>query len=123
MRSLSRSVPQRPWGGNSISNAPVIDFAMDIVELEGRPLAKRGKLSGSKRVLRCPSCYRYELLPLKDRKTPCPGLTGSGRSCGATYEGLLNPLMKEGRMFSKLPRPKAIRSYVLQQMGFFEVLT
>lgn len=109
--------------GTSISNAPVIDFAMDIVEVEGRPLAKRGKLSGSKRVLRCPSCYRYELLPLKDRKTPCPGLTGSGRPCGATYEDLLIPLMKEGRMFSKLPRPKAIRSYVLQQMRFFEVLT
>ena len=34
--------------GTCISNAPVVDFAMDIMEIEGNPLAKRGKLSGAK---------------------------------------------------------------------------
>ncbi|MDO8683704.1 MAG: nicotinate phosphoribosyltransferase, partial [Armatimonadota bacterium] len=29
--------------GTSISNAPVIDFALDIVDIEGKPVAKRGK--------------------------------------------------------------------------------
>ncbi|CUT04482.1 nicotinate phosphoribosyltransferase [Candidatus Chrysopegis kryptomonas] len=34
--------------GTTISSAPVLDFAMDIVEIEGKPIAKRGKLSGEK---------------------------------------------------------------------------
>ena len=36
--------------GGSIANAPVIDFALDIVEIEGRAIAKRGKRSGVKQV-------------------------------------------------------------------------
>jgi len=36
--------------GGAIANAPVIDFSMDIVEIEGRPSAKRGKRSGAKQV-------------------------------------------------------------------------
>jgi len=36
--------------GGAIANAPVIDFAMDIVEIEGEPKAKRGKRSGTKQV-------------------------------------------------------------------------
>jgi len=36
--------------GGAIANAPVIDFAMDIVEMEGRPHAKRGRRSGAKQV-------------------------------------------------------------------------
>lgn len=38
--------------GGSIANAPVIDFAMDIVEIEGVPKAKRGKRCGVKQVYR-----------------------------------------------------------------------
>ena len=36
--------------GGSIANAPVIDFAMDIVEIDGEAKAKRGKRSGVKQV-------------------------------------------------------------------------
>jgi nicotinate phosphoribosyltransferase len=36
--------------GGAIANAPVIDFAMDIVEIDGVPKAKRGKRSGAKQV-------------------------------------------------------------------------
>jgi nicotinate phosphoribosyltransferase len=107
--------------GTSVSNAPVIDFAMDIIEVEGRPFAKRGKLSGAKRVLRCPSCHHYEIIPLNERKTTCPGLTGSGQVCGASYEDLLVPLMEKGKLFSKMPSAKAIRGYVLNQMRFLEI--
>ena len=38
--------------GTSIANAPVLNFALDIVEIDGRPMAKRGKWSGAKDVLR-----------------------------------------------------------------------
>ena len=36
--------------GGAIANAPVIDFGMDIVEIGGKPKAKRGKRSGVKQV-------------------------------------------------------------------------
>jgi nicotinate phosphoribosyltransferase len=36
--------------GGAIANAPVIDFGMDIVEIEGEAKAKRGKRSGAKQV-------------------------------------------------------------------------
>src|SRR5262245_1115246 len=42
--------------GTSIANAPVLNFALDIMEIEGRPIAKRGKWSGAKNVLRCGGC-------------------------------------------------------------------
>jgi nicotinate phosphoribosyltransferase len=36
--------------GGAIANAPVIDFGLDIVEIDGEPRAKRGKRSGAKQV-------------------------------------------------------------------------
>ena len=38
--------------GGYVSNADPVDFALDIVEVEGEPAAKRGKLSGAKQVYR-----------------------------------------------------------------------
>src|SRR2546421_432077 len=40
--------------GTSIANAPVLNLGLDIMEIEGRPMAKRGKWSGAKDVLRRP---------------------------------------------------------------------
>ena len=37
--------------GGSIAAAPVVDFSLDIVEVNGEPRAKRGKWSGRKRLL------------------------------------------------------------------------
>jgi nicotinate phosphoribosyltransferase len=47
--------------GGAIANAPVIDFAMDIVEIEGKPIAKRGKRSGTKQVYAFPGGKRQTL--------------------------------------------------------------
>jgi len=44
--------------GGAIANAPVIDFAMDIVEREGTHCAKRGKRGGVKQVYLMPSGER-----------------------------------------------------------------
>ncbi|WP_231184968.1 nicotinate phosphoribosyltransferase [Haladaptatus sp. DYF46] len=38
--------------GSHISNAEPVDFALDIVEVDGEPISKRGKLSGRKQVYR-----------------------------------------------------------------------
>ncbi len=38
--------------GGHIANADPLDFALDIVQLDGEPAAKRGKLTGTKSVYR-----------------------------------------------------------------------
>ena len=48
--------------GGTIANAPVIDFAMDIVEINGVICAKRGKRSGVKQVYELPDRYHIVLL-------------------------------------------------------------
>lgn len=50
--------------GGAIANAPVIDFAMDIVDIDGVPKAKRGKRSGVKQVYELGS-YGHRTLPVK----------------------------------------------------------
>ncbi len=55
--------------GGTIANAPVIDFALDIVEIEGEAKAKRGKRSGVKQVYELSSGKRT-VLPVAS-KMPC----------------------------------------------------
>ncbi len=95
--------------GTFISNAPVIDFSMDIVEVDGRPLAKRGKWSGAKRVIRCPACGRRDILPLSDARERC--------ACGGTLSDRLQPLVEAGTLVRGLPAPNEIRQFVLRQLA------
>lgn len=94
--------------GTSISNAPTVDFSMDIVEVEGKPLAKRGKWSGAKEVWRCQSCFTDKILPLNMSPPPC--------TCGGRYEPLLFPLIRDGKVVRDLPKPKEIREDVLKEI-------
>jgi len=55
--------------GGAIANAPVIDFGMDFVEIEGRPKAKRGKMSGRKQVYIQPDGSHY-VLPVSHKAPP-----------------------------------------------------
>ncbi len=48
--------------GGAIAGAPVIDFAMDIVQIEGVMCSKRGKKSGVKQVYELPDRYHVVLL-------------------------------------------------------------
>jgi nicotinate phosphoribosyltransferase len=106
--------------GTSIINARVIDFAMDIVEIDGKPLAKRGKMSGSKRVLRCPKYFQDKLVPFKKKS----GRTTKGLdrcSCGNQLNKLLLPFIQEKKILCKLPTPRVIREYVLKQLLHFDL--
>ena len=97
--------------GTCLSNAPTVNFALDIVEVEGKPIAKRGRLSGRKKVWRCMECMVDIVSPYRVEKAPkCP-------ECGREMEELLKPLIIDGRLKSKLPAPKEIRRYVLSQLG------
>lgn len=58
--------------GGAIANAPVIDFAMDIVSIDGVPCAKRGKKSGTKQVWQLPG-EKHLVLPA-DKPGPDGGL-------------------------------------------------
>jgi len=95
--------------GTAISNAPTVDFAMDIIEVEGKPAAKRGKLSEKKQVWRCPKCLVDTVLPFESPKPKCP-------TCGSATQPMLKPLIKEGKIVAKLPKPKMIRTYTLEQL-------
>jgi len=106
--------------GTSITNARVIDFAMDIVEIDKKPLAKRGKMSGSKRVLRCQNCLEDKMIPLKkNRGKSTPRVDRC--SCGGRFKDLLIPFMQGGKILWDLHRPQAIREHVLKQLPHFDL--
>lgn len=70
--------------GGYISNATPVDFALDIVEVEGEPAAKRGKLSGVKEVYRTEDGGHHV------------GLRGS--EAPADAEKLFEPLLRDGEL-------------------------
>ena len=94
--------------GTSISNAPVVDYAMDIMEVEGKPQAKRGKWSGSKRVLRCPGCGKRKIVPNDKDKHVC--------LCGKRFEDILIPVLDKGKQIIKLEPPSKLRKMVLENI-------
>jgi nicotinate phosphoribosyltransferase len=100
--------------GTSVSNAPTIDFAMDIVEIDGKLCAKRGKMGGKKEVWRCRECLTDTVLPFDAKAPSCP-------RCGGKTESMLKPLIKNGKIVAILPKPKEIRKYVLKQLEKLEI--
>jgi nicotinate phosphoribosyltransferase len=103
--------------GSAISAAPIVDFSMDIVEVEGRPLAKRGKWSGAKQVWRCPQCGADALLPLAEDGSAELAEDGPACPCGGRREPLLQLLLTGGRIAAELPPPVAIRERALRQVA------
>lgn len=94
--------------GTAISAAPVVDFSMDIIEVDGEPIAKRGKLSGSKSVYRCGDCFETTICPSGNKPTQC--------KCRRIQKEILVSSLSKGRMLDKLPTPKEIRDFVLRQL-------
>jgi len=70
--------------GGYVSNADPVDFALDIVKVDGEPAAKRGKLSGAKQVYRTPDGGHH--VGLADHDGPEDG------------EPLLEPLLEDGEI-------------------------
>jgi len=99
--------------GTWISNAPVVDFALDIVEIDGRPIAKKGKLSGKKQVWRCSSCGFTRVLPWSEKFSFC--------QCGGETRPLLKLMVDQGRIVEPPPPAGKIREFVLQQIEKVEI--
>ncbi len=109
VRTLSEGGVDGFGVGTSVSNAPVVDFALDIVEKEGKPVAKRGKLGGKKEVWRCENCLLdYVLL----EGVPSPSCS----KCGNKTKPLLVKLLESGHPTSPLPTPDQIREHVIDQL-------
>jgi nicotinate phosphoribosyltransferase len=100
--------------GTCISNAPVVNFALDLVEIDGRPLAKRGKLSGRKAVFGCPACDAWAVQPAG---RPAPACA----ACGAATVALLRPLLRNGRLVRELPPVRDLRARVLERLQRVEL--
>ncbi len=81
--------------GGHISNATPVDFALDIVEVEGEPAAKRGKLSGTKQAYRTADGGHH--VGLADRSGPADG------------EALLEPLIEDGTVVREFDIDEASR--------------
>ena len=114
IRALSEAGADAFGVGTYVSNAPTIDFAMDIVEIDGKICAKRGKLGGKKEVWRCPECLTDIVLPVGSQEPKCP-------KCGGETEQMLKPLIENGKIVARLPKPEEIRRYVLKQLEKVEM--
>jgi nicotinate phosphoribosyltransferase len=77
---------------------------MDIVEIEGEPVAKRGKMSGAKQLWRDPATLRDAVLPLGVEPSE-PGRVA-----------MLQPLMEHGHLLSEAPAAREIREHLLRQL-------
>ncbi len=95
--------------GTAISNARVIDFGLDIVEVEGDPIAKRGKESGAKQLYVCKDCGKRLITLFTKLLKACP-------HCKGKVEPKLIQFLKQGQLMRDLPRPQEIREYVLSQL-------
>jgi len=97
--------------GTSVSNAPTVDYSMDLVEVKGKPTSKRGKYGGRKQVWRCGRCSSWEvaLFAEGDDRRKCG-------SCGDTMEPMLQKVVSDGKIKLPLPKASAIRNYVLSQL-------
>lgn len=97
--------------GTSISSAPVVNFAMDIVEIEGQPVTKRGKHSGRKQLWACPACGSRRVLPHSKPPSVC--------ECGAEPLGMVQPLISRGELCIKRPEVREIKAYCADQLARF----
>ncbi len=98
--------------GTSISSAATIDFSMDIVEIEGKPIAKKGKNSGSKSLFRCKKCFSDKVLPYSYKPQNC--------SCGGTMEDILEYVIQNGKTID-LPNVKSIRDHAQSSLRFVDL--
>lgn len=80
--------------GSFVSNADPVDFALDVVEVEGQPAAKRGKLSGAKSVYRTPDGGHH--VTLADAEGPTEG------------DVLLEPLVRDGEVVASFDLEAAV---------------
>ncbi len=94
--------------GTYVANSPTIDFALDIVELEEETIAKRGKFAGRKQIGYCEKCHTFLCDDFSKEEIEC-------QVCGKKMSKLLEKVMENGNIMTKLPSSEMIREYVSKQ--------
>jgi len=97
--------------GTAISSASAIDFAMDIVQIEGEDKTKKGKFSGNKNVFRCPECHSF--LVSTEKEENCP-------RDGKRMENVMVKMIDRGKALYREDL-EGTRNYVLEQLGWYEL--
>ncbi len=100
--------------GTSISAAKPFDFAMDIVEIAGKPGTKKGKFSGRKDVLRCGSCNNLSVVPFGRTNLQC--------TCGGEMKSLMKKYLSGGKVTDKYDTPKKIRERAMNELKTFSLM-
>lgn len=89
--------------GTSISSASTLDFSMDIVSIDGEPLAKRGRFSGRKKVYKKEDTDEYFVYPYN-------------QAVDKNLKPMLVKYLENGKRVKGLPKADEIRKYVLKQL-------
>ncbi|MEM0155924.1 MAG: nicotinate phosphoribosyltransferase [Thermoplasmataceae archaeon] len=108
VRELKKAGADAFGVGTSISAAKPFDFAMDLVEINGKAGTKKGKLSGRKNVLRCDRCNTIRVFPFGNEITEC--------SCGGKMEPLLKKFLSDGELTEEYDTAKKIRERTLREL-------
>ena len=101
--------------GTSIASAHPYDFAMDIVELNGIPLTKRGKHSGRKNLLRCSKCMGILSVPSSKSSATC--------KCGGKMENILIRMLEKGKLHKPYESPGSLRARTLKELELMRLTT
>ncbi len=96
--------------GTSISSAAAVDFAMDIVNIDGKDKTKKGKYSGEKNVFRCGRCHSF--LVSVNQSEMCP-------KDGSPMVNIYQKIIDNGNSVYE-ENLEASRNYVLEQLRWFE---
>ncbi|WP_198008156.1 nicotinate phosphoribosyltransferase [Methanohalobium evestigatum] len=99
--------------GTTISNADTIDFSMDIVEMDGKPSAKRGKFSEKKQAYRCPECMTYKTKLWNKEDIPVC-------KCGNKMVPMLQKFMENGKILDDYPSALDLKTNVTNQLQKLE---
>ncbi len=99
--------------GTAISGAGILDFSLDIVEIEGKKISKRGKMSGAKKVIRCRNCFSDRII-LEDRKASDYRCT----ECNSVFKDIFVDAVREGKILYDFPPASDIRKNVTGQFKF-----
>ncbi len=99
--------------GTSIASGKTVDFSMDIVEVEGKSISKRGKYSGKKILLRCDNCHAVRVQ------------IGSDESicrCGEKMKPMQKEFLTGGARTSVYEKPQQIRKRALEELSYFSAV-
>lgn len=94
--------------GTSVSSARVVDFSLDIVQVNGKAITKRGKFSGRKTVFRCDGCFKS--LVVRE------GVIPKKCECGSSFRLLFTQYLKSGTRLEKAEKADDIRRRAIEQL-------